>query len=195
MQLVQRGMPLLSPENKSRLKAARANTDERIYDEVLYEVAERIARSGSIGKADIGALLFWKRLQANTPWAARLHLMPDLEVRRVTATAVEAVRDVTLETPEAAREGRSALTALPGFARGDALASALLLAAAPARMAVYDRRAQAALALLGLQLSAASGRYARYMALVDTLREELSTSRADAWIARDVDLALFALGR
>lgn len=91
MQLVQRGMPLLTPENMLRLEAARAETDERVYDEVLYEVAERIERSSSIGKADIGALLFWKRLQANTPWATRLHLLPDLEVRRVTAVAVEAV--------------------------------------------------------------------------------------------------------
>lgn len=87
------------------------------------------------------------------------------------------------------------MAALPGFARGDALASALLLAAAPSRMAVYDRRAQAALAALGLQLSAAPGRYGRYMALVESLREELSAARAADWTARDVDLALFALGR
>jgi hypothetical protein len=107
--LVQRGMPLLSRENTLRLKAARADTDVRIYDEVLYDVVERVERSGSIGKSDIGALLFWKRLQANTPWATRLHLVPDLEVRRVTAAAVMAVRDVNLETPEAARRGRSAL--------------------------------------------------------------------------------------
>lgn len=50
-----------------RLKAAHAETDVRIYDEVLYEVVERVERSGSIGKSDIGVLLFWKRLQANTP--------------------------------------------------------------------------------------------------------------------------------
>lgn len=188
-------MPLLRPEDLQRLEAARAETDAGVYDEVLYEVAERIERSSSIGKADIGALLFWKRLQANTPWATRLHLMPDQEVRCLTAVAVDAVNDRTLETPQAGQRGRSALSALPGFARGDALASALLLAAAPSRMAVYDRRAQAALALLGLPLSAASGRYGRYMALVEDLRQELSIFRGDAWTARDVDLALFTLGR
>jgi hypothetical protein len=89
---------------------------------------------------------------------------------------------------------RALLAALPGFARGDALASALLLAAAPSRMAVYDRRAQAALAVLGVRLSAAPGRYGRYMALIETLRGELSASGAGDWTARDVDLALFALG-
>ncbi len=182
-------MPLLTRENTLRLKAAHADVDVRIYDEVLYEVAGRVERSGSIGKSDVGALLFWKRLQANTPWATRLHLVPDVEVRRVTKVAVAAVRNVDLETPEAARQGRSALAALPGFARGDALASALLLAAAPSRMAVYDRRAQAALALLGLPLSAAPGRYGRYMALIEDLRDELSASRTADWSARDVDLA------
>lgn len=72
-------MPLLTRENIDRLEVARGETDVRIYDEVLYEVVERVMRSGSIGKADIGALLFWKRLQANTPWVTRLHLVPDPE--------------------------------------------------------------------------------------------------------------------
>lgn len=188
-------MPLLHPESVRRLQVARAEADASVYDEVLYEVADRVARSSSIGKADIGALLFWKRLQANTPWATRLHLLPDTEVRRSTAVAVEAVNNLSLDTPEAARRGRAALSALPGFARGDALASALLLAAAPTRMAVYDRRAQAALVRLGLKLSAASGRYGRYMALVEELRQELSKPGGDAWKARDVDLALFTFGR
>lgn len=188
-------MPLLTADNADRLIAARAEIDVRVYDEVLHEVAGRVERSGSIGKADIGALLFWKRLQANTPWATRLHLEADSEVRRVTAVAVEAVRDTATATPEAARRGRSALATLPGFARGDALASALLLAAASTRMAVYDRRAQAALTLLGLNLTAAPGRYGRYMALIEGLRDELVASRSAAWRARDVDLALFALGR
>ena len=188
-------MPLLTRGSLLRLQTAHVETDERVYDEVLYEVAERVQRSGSIGKGDIGALLFWKRLQANTPWAMRLHLLPDLEVRRRTAIAVEAVRDPAVEVPKAAQQGRFALTSLPGFARGDALASALLQAAALSRMAVYDRRAQAALTRLGLELSAAPGRYGRYIALVESLRDELSAADGAAWTARDVDLALFELGR
>jgi len=194
-QLVQRPMPLLTPDGLQRLQTARAAMDEGVYDEVLYEVADRVQRSGSIGKVDIGALLFWKRLQANTPWAARLHFLPDLQVRATTAIAVEAVRDPAVAVPEATRRGRSALTALPGFSEGDALASAVLLAAAPLRMAVYDRRAEAALTLLGIELSAAAGRYGRYMGLVESLRDELSASDGGAWAARDVDLAPFAVGR
>ena len=36
-------------------------------DEVLNAVADRIRATASIGKADIGALLFWKRLRADSP--------------------------------------------------------------------------------------------------------------------------------
>ncbi len=121
--------------------------------------------------------------------------MPDGRVRDVTAAAEIAVRDDAVNTAEAARRGRAALSSLPGFVRGDALASALLLAAAPARMAVYDRRAQSALGLLGLSLTAARGRYGRYMGMVEQMRDEVSTVAAGPWTARDVDLALFHLGR
>lgn len=34
------------------------------YDDVLLEVSERIAVSGSAGKTDIAALVCWKRLNA-----------------------------------------------------------------------------------------------------------------------------------
>lgn len=187
-------MPLLTPHARDLVQAARSSVDNRVYDELLCEVADRVDQSGSIGKADIGALLFWKRLQANTPWAGRLQLLPDSRVRHVTAGAVLAVRDDTLDIAEAAGRGRAALSSLPGFVRGDALASALLLAAAPTRMAVYDRRAQRALGLLGLSLTAARGRYGRYMGMVEQIRDEVSTVAAGPWTARDVDLALFHLG-
>lgn len=59
---------------------------------------------------------------------------------------------------------------MSGFDRGDALASALLLAAAPKRMAVYDRGAQTGLEKLGFALSAVPGRYARYMERIEDLR-------------------------
>jgi hypothetical protein len=35
-----------------------------VYDEVRRDVSDRIDLTGSIGKADIGALLLWKRLRA-----------------------------------------------------------------------------------------------------------------------------------
>ena len=122
------------------------------YDEVLKEAIGRSEEIGSLGKYDIGALVFWKRLQANTPWAAALLSLPDAEVRAVTAAAILAVRDPNLTAPEAAQRGRSALSELPGFRNGDALASAVLVAAAPDRMAIYDRRAHAALNELGVMI-------------------------------------------
>jgi hypothetical protein len=163
------------------------------YDEVLIEVSERIRDSGSIGKADIGSLLFWKRLRADTRWVRDLMTMRDLEVRLVTEKAVAAVNDTSLDVPAAARRGRAALSALPGFARGDALASALLTAAAPERMAVYDRRAQKGLEALGLSLSAARGRYGRYMQIIGDLSSAAKHHGHD-WSAREVDLALYWLG-
>jgi hypothetical protein len=164
------------------------------YDEVLYEVADRIRASGSVGKADIGALLFWKRLRADTAWVRHLMVLEDREVRGITAEAVTAVHDVSMPIADAAARGRGALSPLPGFESGDALASAVLVAAAPERMAVYDRRAQSGLEALGLKLSRARGRYGRYMQLVEDIRRHAS-SRDVAWSARDVDLALYQLGR
>lgn len=163
------------------------------YDEVLLEVSARVRAGGSVGKADIGALLFWKRLRADTRWVRDLMTTRDLEVRLVTEQAVTAVNDTSLDAPAAASRGRSALSGLPGFARGDALASALLTAAAPERMAVYDRRAQTGLETLGLSLSAARGRYGRYMRIVGDLALT-AKHRGQNWCPRDVDLALYWLG-
>ncbi|MDQ1593494.1 MAG: hypothetical protein QOH40_50 [Arthrobacter pascens] len=163
------------------------------YDEVLTEVANRIQATASIGKADMGALLFWKRLRADTPWVRDLMKMQDLEVRAVTEGAVSAVNDLSLSVPKAASAGRGALSPLPGFEKGDAYASALLLAAAPLRMAVYDRRANAGLEALGRTLSAAPGRYKRYMEFVEDLRL-IAKRQGHTWTARDVDVALYWLG-
>lgn len=164
------------------------------YDEVLNEVVERVRKTGDIGKADIGALLFWKRLRADTPWVTHLMTTPDVTVRETTERAVSIVNDLSLPTPEAAGLARGILSSLPGFQKGDALASALLLAAAPRRMAIYDRRAQTGLGVLGLALSAAPGRYRRYMVHVDSIR---STALAHGveWVGRDVDVALYRLGQ
>jgi hypothetical protein len=163
------------------------------YDEVLTEVADRVQATASIGKADMGALLFWKRLRADTPWVRDLMKMRDLEVRAVTEQAVAAVNDLSLSVPKAASAGRSALSPLPGFEKGDAYASALLLAAAPLRMAVYDRRANAGLESLGRTLTAAPGRYKRYMEFVEDLRS-IAKRHGHTWTARDVDVALYWLG-
>lgn len=189
-------MTTYSPAILERLTTARADYHAGVspyYDEVLHETATRIAGVGSIGKTDIGALLFWKRLRADTPWVRQLMVMPDTDVREATARVVAAVRDTSVEVPAAAAAGRTALTALPGFTTGDAFASALLLAAAPDRMAVYDRRVQKALDNLGIELTRRPGRYGRYMGIVEDLRADLSQD-GGPWTARDVDVALYWLG-
>ncbi|WP_285248843.1 hypothetical protein [Pseudarthrobacter sp. efr-133-R2A-89] len=101
-----------------------------------------------------------------------------------------AVNDTSLGVPAAASRGRAALSVLPGFVQGDALASALLTAAAPKRMAVYDRRAQKGLETLGLSLSATSGSYMQIVTDLSSAAEH----RGHNWSAREVGLALYWLG-
>ncbi|MFB7345537.1 hypothetical protein ACFCZ6_36410 [Streptomyces hydrogenans] len=163
------------------------------YDEVLWEISQRAEVSGSLGKVDIGALLVWKRLSARTRWAAALMALPDTQVRAVTGKAWAAVRDASVPRGLAAQAGRAALVSLPGFHKGDALASAVLTAAAPLRMAVYDSRAQRALGSLGIVLTAESGRYGRYMGIIDEILARRQPSEQE-WTARDVDVALFSMG-
>ncbi|MGG7568802.1 hypothetical protein [Streptomyces sirii] len=163
------------------------------YDEVLHEVALRTEHARSLGKTDIAALVVWKRLSAQTCWATALMSLPDAHVRAVTERAVTAVRDTTVPRSEAARTGRGIIAELPGFRTGDALASAILTAAAPQRMAVYDQRVQHALDTLGLPLNPAPGRYGRYRQLLDDLLHH-GAAHADGWSARDIDTALYWMG-
>ncbi|MGW9436141.1 hypothetical protein [Streptomyces sp. NPDC055607] len=164
------------------------------YDEVFWDVAQRVERAGSLGKTDIAALVVWKRLSAQTRWVTALMSLPDSQVRAVTEQAVASVQNLSLSRGEAARAGRGAISELPGFAKGDALASAILTSAAPTRMAVYDRHVQRAINSLGLTLTDHPGRYGRYMDLLDTLLTQ-SGERADGWTARDIDTALYWTGK
>ncbi|MFJ1666271.1 hypothetical protein ACIOK4_07805 [Streptomyces bottropensis] len=163
------------------------------YDEVFHDVAQRAEHAGSLGKTDIAALVVWKRLSAQTRWVSALMSLPDAQVRSVTERAVTAVRDTTVPRSEAARAGRGIIWELPGFRTGDALASAILTAAAPQRMAVYDRRVQHALDTLGLTLTPTPGRYGRYLQILDDLLHH-GGAQADGWTARDIDTALYWTG-
>lgn len=183
----------LAPEHWEQLAAARqayTDTVSPYYDETLQEVTRRAYTSGSIGKADIGALLMWKRLRADTPWAAELMALADTDVRRATAAATTAARDPTLSLGAAAQAGRAALARLPGFRTGDALASAVLTAAAPERMAIYDRRAHSGLHTLGITLSHGPGRYSRYIETIDQLLAAAPVP-IRTWAPRDMDTALY----
>lgn len=163
------------------------------YDEVVEQVVARVADAGSLGKLDLGALSAWKRLRADTPWMARLMSCPEHEVRQHTHRAVAAAQDESRTVPEAAAAARSALTPLPGFSNGDALASVVCFVAAPMRLAVYDGRAHSGLQRLDLVLDNRPGRYGRYLALVEQCRDELA-GQGHQWSARQVDLALYQLG-
>ncbi|KUN38619.1 hypothetical protein AQJ30_13845 [Streptomyces longwoodensis] len=185
----------LGPEQWQRLASAHQAYTDTVsphYDETLHQVTQRARECGDIGKADIGALLMWKRLRADTPWASELMALADADVRCATAAATAAVRDTTRNRSSAAQAGRAALASLPGFRTGDALASAILTAAAPERMAVYDQRAHSGLLTLGIPLSHAPGRYRRYIDAIDRL---LAATPAPIghWTARDMDTALYWL--
>lgn len=162
------------------------------YDEVLVEVQDRAERSGSIGKTDIGALMLWKRLNLNTRWTRELNNLPDREVRKVTGAALDRARDASAAIPVAAGEARRELMKLPGCQYGAAVASAILTAGASDRMAVYDRRAVAALGELGYV--DVDARYSRFMTVVSELVERVNSAKGTGWCPRDVDKALFMLG-
>lgn len=173
--------------------AAYRDSVSTSYDEVIGEVVARVSDVGSVGKFDIAALTTWKRLRADTRWVAELMSWPDDEVRGHTAQAVTFANDPSLAAPEAAGQARGALTPLPGFGTGDALASTVCFVAAPDRLAIYDRREHAAVSELGFDLDNRPGRYRRFMAIVERCLAALREAGHD-WSARRVDTALFQLG-
>jgi hypothetical protein len=187
-------------EPKARVEALIAGANayaaevSEAYDEVVEQVAARVDEAGSLGKLDLEALTAWKRLRADTRWMGKLMSWPDHEVRLHTERAVIAARDETKPAPDAGAAARAALTALPGFAHGDAIASAVCFVAAPTRMAVYDRRAHRGLHQIDLPLDNRPGRYRRYLLLIEQCRRELA-DQGHAWTARQVDVALYQLGR
>ncbi|WP_409484302.1 hypothetical protein [Arsenicicoccus dermatophilus] len=189
--------PAIPPATVDRLRLARLQYAQAVspfYDEVLLEVIERGREASCLGKADIGALTLWKRLRADTPWASRRIETPESRVREVTRRAHHDANDAGLDVVRAATQARNQLRELPGFTYGDALASAVLLALAPDRLAVYDRRASLALTRLDLPLREQQGRYGHYMRTVESLRLAACTPQ-EPWTARDVDVALYWIGR
>ena len=187
---------MLPEERVAHLKQGLTEAQETIsphYDDVFREVQQRLSAVDTAGKADIAMLTFWKRLRADTPWVATLLGLPDSKVREVTGPAVLAARDG--DVIEAAGQSREMLRPLPGFAQGTALAPAVLTAASPTRLAIYDKRARRGLQKVELELAdRPPAFYSRYMMLIEQCRAE-AAEVGHRWSARDVDLALFILGR
>ena len=166
---------------------------ETAYDEVLREVSSRVGDHGSIGKADIGALVVWKRSTATASWSKKLMNMPDSEVRAVTAKAFALANDQSRSIPEAGGEARQLLRKVPGLGSGGAIASAVLLAMSPTRMAVWDRRVNNSLKALGRKPKGHRHHYKNYLEIVVDLADEMqeATDGSHTVIPREVDLALF----
>ncbi len=134
-------------------------------------------------KSDIAILTFWKR-SGQGAWTGRLLSLPDFEVREATRIAFSA------ETDSAALD---ALSSMPGFRAQDAIATALLCAFDPARFAVMDWRARAALDRLGLGIGDGRGRTLRYFERVRAMRDSLDSARSGI-TSREIDKGLFVLG-
>lgn len=180
-------------ERLVRAREAYPNLEDgHAYDEVLFEVQVAAERSGSIGKVDIGALMLWKRLNLSTRWTRELNNMPDRDVREITSTAIQLARDSATGIPDAAQAARTVLQALPGCRNGQAIASAILTAGAPERMAVYDKRGVQGLKELGRPST--KGRYSTYMTIVCSLLDAIHTEHDTGWFPRDIDKALYMIG-
>lgn len=175
----------------------RARNVSGLYDETLEVVVERVRQASYLTKADIGSLVLWKRISAQTRWARNLGNTPDSKVREVTAKACELANADRL-IPDAGQEARWALTSLPGMSSASegALASAVLVACAPARMAVWDRRVKAGLEHPAVRLPVVRGDryYGRYLEAVVELQDAMSREVREPIAPRDVDLALWQLG-
>lgn len=170
-----------------------ARTISPHYDDVLREVSARIEASGGVGKGDIAVLAFWKRIRTDR-WVENFLSLPEVRVREVTARALAAAAGADLVA--AAQHAREELRDLPGFARGSAMASAVLTAIRPDALAVYDSNANEGLKVVELNLpDDAPDHYSEYMRRVEQCRAEAKTVGGHQWSAHEVDLALYELGK
>lgn len=165
-----------------------------IYDETLHAVIARAKAEHSLGKADIGSLVLWKRVPAQTGWAKKFMLTPDREVREATHAAFAASNNSGLSIPDSGNAAREALRVLPGMTTRVSIASAVLLALSPERMAVWDSRVRTALQAAGLYSDPRKGFYGEYLrttlCLADAMHE--ADPQKGSFTPRDVDLALYA---
>lgn len=164
-----------------------------VSDEALHTVSARAAAAKEIGKADIGALVLWKRVTANARWANQLMLTSDrrFEPRPVLHINGPTTRLSISRNRVRPRERRCGTYRAWGTA---ALASAVLLALAPYRMAVWDRRVASRSRRWGCtQRRGVGGFYGRYLTTTLELAKAMDEASTEGrcFLPRDVDLALF----
>lgn len=181
----------------------------RRHDEVLIEVSQRVQQRECLTKADIGALAFWMRTDAGSGWVCELHRYPDAFVQEVTSRAFVAVQEGDI--PAAGQRGclilreLSGLVPTPEAGSSLPLVSAILLACAPHRMALWNSRVEAGLNSpeTGPEIQAPSGgdgQYGKYLDICERVAAQLTqTSYArlhrKVFTPRDADTALSQLGR
>src|SRR5699024_7036280 len=115
---------------------------------------------------------------------------PDSQVRKVTARAYAITNDASKSIPEAGGEARQLLRPIPGLGGGGAIASAVLLAMSPTRMAVWDRRVNKSLKAIGKSPRGLRHRYKSYLEAVVDLTDVMQEVVGDSHlvIPREVDL-------
>lgn len=154
------------------------------YDDVFYEVHERLQAAGSATKLDLAALIAWKHVQ-NAPWMQTLLNVPGSRVSAVTSTAfAESSDDRRIR----------ALRPLPGFGSGGAYTSVLLAAWEPDAYGVLDKGALTIYPRV--VVSACACDWSDLVTYFDHLRrvaEEMAAGTGDSWRPRDVDMALFEM--
>jgi hypothetical protein len=122
-------------------------------------------------------------------------MTPNAIVRAATGLAWAAANDNSVTVPIAGQRARLALYALPGMGGTGALARAVLLACAPDRMAVADRRVGVSLNTLGRHISSGDGFYQRYLEQACDLAFQMQHGTAGPvqLKPRHVDLALYEI--
>lgn len=163
---------------------AAADRYSRHYDEVLWQVGDRIRRQGDAGKLELAALICWKRCGRGR-WVSALMEMPDDSVRELTRAALAAGIDD--------QQRLDVLAPLPGFGSKAAIATTLLACWCPEEFGVLDRRALAGLARIGRPILRGPGETLRYLDRLRQLRDLARASRP-AVTARHIDQGLWLIG-
>jgi hypothetical protein len=154
-----------------------------VYDEVFWQISKRLREQGCATKADVAALICWKR-SGQGSWVTDLLKTPEAEVREATKKAFAATND---------QQCLDELAVLPGFGSKFAVALTLLTAYDPENFGVVDRRALKGLERLGCPIKRGRGETLRYLVRVRELRDKIRTARVDA-TCRNVDQGLYVIG-
>ncbi|HEX3795255.1 MAG TPA: hypothetical protein VHV57_12215 [Acidimicrobiales bacterium] len=155
------------------------------YDEIFWEIHDRLLTQGHATKLDLGGLVFWKHIQ-NAPWMTDLNGIPDIQVTAASAAAF---------APNLTDSQRiAALAPLPGYRAGGAFTSVVLTAWNPDQYGVFDKLVYAHFPTVIDARCACDWTYLpEYFDHLRRLAQELTVPTGVAWTPRRVDMALLML--